>query len=166
MKNLKWIEDKTNNFRGNFTNMCFKLDNSNYIFTFESYMSYKTFKPLARKVAQEFNASTIEVIEHNAQSNMTIVSGLSTGFEFRIELDVPKGARRKFRYYTPQQIFNNYIEELRTYKAEYEDDNIEVFDAENDREAIREAEKYEDEHGITFNIYLVDENYDHIKTIY
>ena len=52
------------------------------------------------------------------------------------------------------------------YKAEYEDENFEIIHADNDREAMKEAEKYEEEHGIVFNLFEIDENYDEVRTVY
>lgn len=52
------------------------------------------------------------------------------------------------------------------YKADYEDDNFEVIYADNDKEAMEEAEKYENEHGILFNVYEIDDDYNEIRTIY
>lgn len=54
----------------------------------------------------------------------------------------------------------------KTYEAEYEDNEIEVFDSENDTEAFSEACEYEKEHGIIFNLYELDENYDKVRTVY
>lgn len=50
-------------------------------------------------------------------------------------------------------------------KVDYADENFEILYADNDREAIKEAEKYEEEHGIIFNIYEIDGNYEEIRTV-
>jgi hypothetical protein len=106
---IKWIVDKSKNFRGNFEPMCFKLDNSNYIFCFNAYMSYKCFKSKVREVAQAFNSKVVEIMEEYQNgkqiSNMIIVTGLEE-YKFRIELDVPEGARRQFKWYNVNEIFN------------------------------------------------------------
>ena len=53
------------------------------------------------------------------------------------------------------------------YKAEYADGEMEVFSyCDNDSEAMEEAESCEDEHGIVFNLFEVDENYNEIRTVY
>ena len=54
---------------------------------------------------------------------------------------------------------------MKNYKAEYEDDEFELIDAESDSEALNEAEEYESEHGCVFNLFEIDENYDEIRTI-
>lgn len=52
------------------------------------------------------------------------------------------------------------------YKADYADENFEIIHADNDREATKEAESYEKEHGIIFNLFEIDENYEEIRTVY
>ena len=52
------------------------------------------------------------------------------------------------------------------YKAEYEDENFEIIYASNDSEAIAEANEYEEEHGIVFNVYEINENYEEIRFVY
>lgn len=53
------------------------------------------------------------------------------------------------------------------YKAEYADENMEVFSyCDNDREAMEEAESYEEEHGTLFNLLELDENYNEIRTVF
>lgn len=55
----------------------------------------------------------------------------------------------------------------RIYKAEYEDENIEVFSyCDNDKEAMKEARSYENEHGILFNLFEVNEDYEEIRTVF
>lgn len=58
-------------------------------------------------------------------------------------------------------------EELRTYKAEYEDDEIEVFSyCSTDDEALDEAFSFEDEHGALFNLFELDSDYNEIRTVF
>lgn len=52
------------------------------------------------------------------------------------------------------------------YKAEYADENFEIIHADSDKEAFEYAEEYEAEHGIVFNIYEIDEDYNEIRMIY
>lgn len=55
----------------------------------------------------------------------------------------------------------------RIYKAEYSDDEIEVFSyCDTDEEAMKEAESYEDIHGVVFNLFELDEGYNEIRTVY
>lgn len=54
---------------------------------------------------------------------------------------------------------------MKTYKAEYADDNFEIIRCDTDDEAIQEAAKYEDEHDILYNIFELDENDYEIRVI-
>jgi hypothetical protein len=56
--------------------------------------------------------------------------------------------------------------ELKTYKAEFADEEMEIFTAETNSQAIDEAYKMEKEHGNVWNIYLLDEDYNEIETIF
>ena len=58
------------------------------------------------------------------------------------------------------------MEELKMYKAEYEDEEFEIIYANNDNEAMKEADVFESVHGIVFVLFEIDENYDEIRTIY
>lgn len=53
-----------------------------------------------------------------------------------------------------------------TYKAEFEDEEMEVFAAENHNEAKEMAFEYEHERGNLFNLVLLDNNYDEVETIW
>ena len=56
---------------------------------------------------------------------------------------------------------------MRTYKAEFEDDEIEVFSyCSNDDEALKEAFSMESEHGTLFNLFEVDEDYNTLRTVF
>ena len=52
------------------------------------------------------------------------------------------------------------------YKAIYEDEEFEIIYADNDNEAMKEADKYESEHGIVFNLFEIDKDYDEVRTVY
>lgn len=104
---IKWIENIEDNFRGNFTPMCFKVNNSKYIFAYTSCMSYKTFKFLTRKLAQQFGAGVVEVFKDCSQVNMYIVNLPGCKFKFRIELNVREGEKRKFEFYEAKEIFDS-----------------------------------------------------------
>ena len=51
------------------------------------------------------------------------------------------------------------------YKAEYEDGNFEMINANYDSDALAEAYNLEKEHGTLFNLFEVDEDYNEIRTI-
>ena len=59
------------------------------------------------------------------------------------------------------------MKQSKIYKAEYADDEMEVFDfCGDDLEALQEAKSKVRQHGILFNLFEVDENYNEIRTIY
>lgn len=57
------------------------------------------------------------------------------------------------------------LEEQKTYKADYEDENFEIITAYSDKEAYDQAFSYEDEHGYLFNVFEVNDNYDEIREV-
>jgi len=72
------------------------------------------------------------------------------------------------------QLNNQVVGQLQTvrkesmeYKAEYKDGNFENITADTDSEALTEAwnKQNKKEHGILFNLFEIDENYDEIRTI-
>lgn len=110
-KKLKWHEDKEQNFRGNWTQMVFKFDNSPHWFRFASYSTYKGFKSSVREIAQIFEAKEVTVEEDNGQQAITCLdfySGERNLFViiFRTEKEVPDGQRRQFNVYDPRELFN------------------------------------------------------------
>lgn len=52
------------------------------------------------------------------------------------------------------------------YKAEYELDDFQLILADNDNLALEIALDNENEFGTLFNLFLIDENYNEIKTIF
>lgn len=53
-----------------------------------------------------------------------------------------------------------------TYKAEYENEVFEIILADNDNEAIEQARDLENEHGTLFNVFLLDDHYNVIRTVF
>lgn len=52
------------------------------------------------------------------------------------------------------------------YRAEYENESFEIFEAENDDEALEQAWSYESENGSLFNLFEVtNDTYEEIRTI-
>ena len=52
------------------------------------------------------------------------------------------------------------------YKAVFADDNMEIIMADSNRKAIKQAREYESEHGELFNVFILDENYYELETIF
>ena len=117
MTRLKWnIAENVNFKRGDYTSLIFKVDNSKYWFGFCACMTTQTFKALTKSFAKYIGAKTVDIkreyIETNngyILNNPVIPIGilkLSTGYEYRIEHDVPEGIKRKFTYFKENDLFN------------------------------------------------------------
>ncbi len=52
------------------------------------------------------------------------------------------------------------------FRAEYGDNEMEVFTAESNEEAIEEAMRMETEHGTLFNVTRMDDDYNELETIF
>lgn len=52
------------------------------------------------------------------------------------------------------------------YRAEFEDDNFEMILADSDREALYNAFDMEEECGTLFNVFLLDEDYNEVRTVF
>lgn len=52
------------------------------------------------------------------------------------------------------------------YRAEFEDDNFEMILADNDNEAFETAKEMEEEKGTLFNVFLVDDDYNEVRTVF
>jgi hypothetical protein len=56
-------------------------------------------------------------------------------------------------------------EKRKIYKAEYEDENIEIFNSDSDCKALQEAWSYEKYHGTLFNLFVINDDYEEIETV-
>ncbi len=52
-----------------------------------------------------------------------------------------------------------------TYRADYADEEFEIIGASNDNDALKIAYELEKNHGVLFNLTMLDDEYDDIKTI-
>ena len=52
------------------------------------------------------------------------------------------------------------------YRAEYEDDNFEMILADNDNEAFEQAKEMEEERGTLFNVFLLDDDNNEVRTVF
>lgn len=109
-RKLKWHEDKSQNFRGNWTQMVFEFDNSSYLFRFSSYMTYKGLKSKLRELAKIVGAKEVTVKEDEGQQAIGCLSYWSCERDvlvvlFRTEKEVAEGQRRQFNVYDPRELF-------------------------------------------------------------
>lgn len=54
---------------------------------------------------------------------------------------------------------------MKTYLADYEDDNFEIITSNTDNEAYFEALDYEEEHGALYNLFEIDSDYNKIREV-
>ena len=52
------------------------------------------------------------------------------------------------------------------YRAEFEDDNFEMILADSDNEAFEKAKEMEEEKGTLFNVFLLDDDYNELRTVF
>lgn len=52
------------------------------------------------------------------------------------------------------------------YRAEYQNEEFLVIEADDNDEAISEASRYEEENGLLWNVYLMDEDYNEIECVF
>lgn len=107
---LKWNEDKSQNFRGNWTQMVFEFDNSSYLFRFAAYMTYKGFKTKLRELAKIVGAKEVTVKEDEGQQAIGCLSYWSGERDalvliFRTQKEVAEGQHRQFNVYDPRKLF-------------------------------------------------------------
>ena len=58
------------------------------------------------------------------------------------------------------------MKQSKLYQAVYADEEMEIFDSfGDDYEVLNEARFYESEHGILFDLFEIDENYETIRSI-
>lgn len=107
---LKWNEDKSQNFRGNWTQMIFKFDNSSSWFRLSANTTYKGLKTGLRKLARIVGAKEVTVEADEGQRAITCLSYWSCEREaflvkFRTEKEVEEGQHRQFNIYDPRELF-------------------------------------------------------------
>ena len=54
---------------------------------------------------------------------------------------------------------------MRTYLADYEDENFETIIANTDNEAYFEALDHKEEHGTLYNLFEIDDDYNKIREV-
>jgi hypothetical protein len=120
MKRIKWIHDKSECYRGNKTQFAFRLNNSKFIFEFDSVLTYSGFRYKATELARYYGATQIEVLP--------VFNGTAKEFEvepFRVlvktyrndnddyvarffkRIDKDEEKEWSYRYYEPSEIFDN-----------------------------------------------------------
>ncbi|HBF0595621.1 TPA: hypothetical protein KNN84_003669 [Clostridioides difficile] len=109
-KNIKWNENKKDNYRGNFTKKSFKFNNSDKIFCLDTVVSYKSLKQYLKEIAELVGANEITILNEIPENSISINFHYSDDgkliLKFRREIDVEEGCKRKFEYYDKNYLFN------------------------------------------------------------
>lgn len=109
-KNIKWNENKKDNYRGNFTKKSFKFNNSDKIFCLDTVVSYKSLKQYLKEIAELVKANEITILSEVPENSISINFHYSDDgkliLKFRREIDVEEGCKRKFEYYDKSVLFD------------------------------------------------------------
>ena len=55
---------------------------------------------------------------------------------------------------------------MKTYKGDYENEQMEIVVTSNDKDAVIELESFEGEHGCLFNVFEIDKENNEIRTLF
>ena len=55
---------------------------------------------------------------------------------------------------------------MKTYRVELPGDEFEIIFAENDDEAMKKAWELEEQYGVIFNVFEIDDDYEIVKTVF
>ncbi|MCC0670800.1 hypothetical protein IC216_02225 [Clostridioides sp. ES-S-0145-01] len=109
-KNIKWNENKEDNYRGNFSKKSFKFNNSDKIFCLDTIVSYKSLKQYLREIAELVRANEITILNEVPENSISINFYYNDDgkliLNFRREIDVEEGCKREFEYYDKNVLFN------------------------------------------------------------
>ncbi|WP_102834065.1 hypothetical protein [Clostridioides difficile] len=109
-KNIKWNENKKDNYRGNFTKKSFKFNNSDKIFCLDTVVSYKSLKQYLKEIAELVKANEITILNEIPKDAISINFHYDNDgkliLKFRREIDVEEGCKRKFEYYDKSVLFD------------------------------------------------------------
>lgn len=114
-KRIKWTTNGVSFARGNYTPLIAKLDNSRVWLELRAWCTAHTFREEIRRLAQDFGAKEVEIKpefteDENGQDHLTEKNVIGFHYidekaSFAIDLPVPEGARRKIKFYKPEDIF-------------------------------------------------------------
>lgn len=114
-KRIKWTTNGVSFARGNHMPLIAKFDNSRVWLELRACCTAATFKAEIRRLAQEFGAKEVEIkpayvtkeVERWSAAEKDVIGFMYIGdkAKFSVDLPVPEGARRKIKYYKPEEIF-------------------------------------------------------------
>ncbi|HCQ5968972.1 TPA: hypothetical protein OLZ70_002881 [Clostridioides difficile] len=109
-KNIKWNENKKDNYRGNFTKKSFKFNNSDKTFYLDTIVSYKSLKQYLKEISELVGANEITILNEIPKDAISINFHYDNDgkliLKFKREIDVEEGCKREFGYYDKSVLFN------------------------------------------------------------
>ncbi|KPI54797.1 hypothetical protein KW95_01610 [Clostridioides difficile] len=109
-KNIKWNENKKDNYRGNFSKKSFKFNNSDKTFYLDTIVSYKSLKQYLKEITELVGANEITIINEIPKDAISINFHYDNDgkliLKFKREIDVEEGCKREFGYYDKSVLFN------------------------------------------------------------
>lgn len=109
-KNIKWNENKKDNYRGNFTKKSFKFNNSDKTFYLDTIVSYKSLKQYLKEISELVGANEITILNEIPKDAISINFHYDNNgkliLKFKREIDVEEGCKREFGYYDKSVLFN------------------------------------------------------------
>lgn len=84
---MKYIEDKTQNYRGNHDKQMAWFDTTNAWFISQAQCTYSTFRGLCKRLGEKFGANSCTIDKVDYSKTLVVVCELSSGFKFWIEPD-------------------------------------------------------------------------------
>ena len=104
-KSMKWIEDKSENYRGNYNRKVFKFDNCPEWFEMCSMMSYSCLHSRLKKLGKRVGASAVFIEDDDCTKNPIIVNMLEDKISYyRMKPDWKYSDERI--YYDEADLFN------------------------------------------------------------
>lgn len=111
MKKIKWTLNGIAFSRGNYRPVIARFNNSKCWLGIPSMTTTSSARIMFRELAIAYGAAAVELkyfyddMDQQTETDVVDFLKLSTGYIFRNELQVPEGTRRKFKEYSPDQIF-------------------------------------------------------------
>lgn len=104
-KSMKWVEDKSENYRGNYNRKVFKFDNCPEWFEMSSMMSYSCLRSRLKKLGKHVGASAVFIEDDDCTKNPIIVNMLDEKvLYYRMKPDWKYSDERI--YYDEADLFN------------------------------------------------------------
>lgn len=108
---IKWTLNDISFNRSNYRPVIAHFNNSKHWLSIPAFTTTSSARVMFRELAVAYGATSVELkyfyddADQQTETDVVDFLKLSTGYIFRNELEVPAGTRRKFKEYSPEQIF-------------------------------------------------------------